>query len=157
VSNFLNHPAPRPGEDLKVPAGAPDVCFMARFPGLMDLSRESHVETNVTVWPIFSALSADNLLTICEHALAPLGRVVFVSQYPILLSSALVLSCAFLRSHGLPVATETVRYILELRGWTYVEAVSGDQSFDLSLVATFIMPCMRETSKYDSIGCQTSS
>jgi hypothetical protein len=80
-----------------VPAGAPDVCFMARFPGLMDLSRESHVETNVTVWPIFSALSADNLLTICEHALAPLGRVVFVSQYPILLSSALVLSCAFLR------------------------------------------------------------
>lgn len=51
---------------IKVSAGAPDVVFCAKMPGKMDIVNEGFVEANNTCWPLFSCLSADNLLTICE-------------------------------------------------------------------------------------------
>lgn len=86
MSQLLNTPAPRPGGAIKVSAGAPDVVFCAQMPGKMDIANEGFVESNNTCkgslcaqtmrsgadpqsstgWPLFSCLSADNLLTICE-------------------------------------------------------------------------------------------
>lgn len=74
------------------------------MPGKMNLSAEGFVESNTTCWPLFSCLSADHLLTICEVALSPMGRVIFFSRHPIMLS----------------MAVETMVYILELKGWSSV-------------------------------------
>ena len=53
------------------------------------------------MWPLFKTLSLDNILTICEIALAPNGRVLFMSRHPALLG----------------LAVETIKYFVELRGW----------------------------------------
>lgn len=76
--DFLNMPALKAGETLRVPAGMPDVNFITDFPYLMTN------DASVTLWPVFASLNADNLLTICEVALSPLGRVIVHSQYPII-------------------------------------------------------------------------
>ncbi|KAI9460585.1 DENN domain-containing protein [Lactarius psammicola] len=113
ISKILSHPAPRAGDLIKLDAsataksdsasaGGPDTSLevIARFPGGLDFGR-GLVDINFTMWPLFKALNIDNILTICELALAPTGRVLFFSRYPSMLG----------------VAVSTIKYLVELRGW----------------------------------------
>ncbi|ORY73405.1 hypothetical protein BCR35DRAFT_354095 [Leucosporidium creatinivorum] len=103
MQRVLHFPAPRVGEKIKLPVSvstARDTYFVATMPGKMDWSVGAE-EVNFAMWPVFKALHADNLLTIAEIALSPLGRVLFVSRHSIMLG----------------LAVSTFQHILELRGW----------------------------------------
>ncbi|KAJ3575632.1 hypothetical protein NP233_g967 [Leucocoprinus birnbaumii] len=105
ISKILAHPAPRAGDLIKLDAspktdGEASLEVIARFPGGLDFGR-GLVDINFTMWPLFKCLNIDNILTICEIALAPTGRILFFSRYPAMLG----------------IAVNTVRYLVELRGW----------------------------------------
>ncbi|EIN13751.1 hypothetical protein PUNSTDRAFT_59127, partial [Punctularia strigosozonata HHB-11173 SS5] len=106
ISKILSHPAPRAGELVKLDASAsndgPETSLevVARFPGGLDFGR-GLVDINFTMWPLFKCLNIDNILTICEIALAPTGRILFFSRHPSMLG----------------IAVSTVKYLVELRGW----------------------------------------
>ncbi|THH21551.1 hypothetical protein EW146_g15 [Bondarzewia mesenterica] len=115
ISKILSHPAPRAGDLIKLDASAtvktdggagpssPDTSLevIARFPGGLDFGR-GLVDINFTMWPLFKALNLDHILTICEIALAPTGRVLFFSRHPAMLG----------------IAVSTIKYLVELRGWS---------------------------------------
>ncbi|KAF9568391.1 hypothetical protein CPC08DRAFT_679274 [Agrocybe pediades] len=107
ISKILAHPAPRAGDLIKLDAspksdgGDSNLEVIARFPGGLDFGR-GLVDINFTMWPLFKALNIDNILTICEIALAPTGRVIFFSRYPAMLG----------------IAVCTIKYLVELRGWS---------------------------------------
>ena len=78
ISKILSHPAPRPGELVRLDASsAPNASgaahtgaetsleVVARFPGGLDFGR-GLVDVNFTMWPLFKCLNIDNILTICE-------------------------------------------------------------------------------------------
>lgn len=75
ISKILSHPAPRPGELIRLDASsAPNhgagqsetsLEVVARFPGGLDFGR-GLVDVNFTMWPLFKCLNIDNVLTICE-------------------------------------------------------------------------------------------
>lgn len=88
ISKILSHPAPRPGELVRLDASAaptqsssrmnnssgyssshagPETSLevVARFPGGLDFGR-GLVDVNFTMWPLFKCLNIDNILTICE-------------------------------------------------------------------------------------------
>ncbi|KAH0838307.1 DENN domain-containing protein [Lanmaoa asiatica] len=119
ISKILAHPAPRAGELIKLDASLAPIVgrssgsafggsnnedtsleVIARFPGGLDFGR-GLVDINFTMWPLFKCLNIDNVLTVCEIALAPTGRVLFFSRYPAMLG----------------VAVSTIKYLVELRGW----------------------------------------
>ncbi|KAJ7125580.1 AEX-3 domain-containing protein [Mycena crocata] len=106
ISKILAHPAPRAGDLVKLDAspqsegGDSNLEVIARFPGGLDFGR-GLVDINFTMWPLFKCLNIDNILTICEIALAPTGRVVFFSRHPAMLG----------------IAVSTIKYLVELRGW----------------------------------------
>ncbi|VDB84478.1 unnamed protein product [Peniophora sp. CBMAI 1063] len=111
ISKILSHPSPRPGDLIKLDASATppganpgpsdtSLEVIARFPGGLDFGR-GLVDINFTMWPLFKALNLDNILTICEIALAPTGRVLFFSRHPAMLG----------------IAVLTIKYLVELRGW----------------------------------------
>ncbi|KAI0308207.1 hypothetical protein B0F90DRAFT_1621067 [Multifurca ochricompacta] len=113
ISKILSHPAPRAGDLIKLDAsatakadsasaGGPDTSLevISRFPGGLDFGR-GLVDINFTMWPLFKALNIDNILTICEIALTPTGRILFFSRYPAMLG----------------IAVSTIKYLVELRGW----------------------------------------
>ncbi|KAF8622463.1 hypothetical protein AX15_006984 [Amanita polypyramis BW_CC] len=106
MSRILAHPAPRAGEIIKLDASPKNdgneasLEVIARFPGGLDFGR-GLVDINFTMWPLFKCLNIDNILTICEIALAPTGRILFFSRYPSMLG----------------VAVNTIKYLVELRGW----------------------------------------
>ncbi|GAA5870276.1 hypothetical protein JCM16303_001947 [Sporobolomyces ruberrimus] len=81
---------------LSVSEAQGDIQFVATVPGDFDWS-----VPNFPTWPFFKALHADNILSIVELALAPQGRVLFVSRHSIMLS----------------IATCTLQLIIERRGW----------------------------------------
>ncbi|KAF8898744.1 hypothetical protein BD779DRAFT_1607447 [Infundibulicybe gibba] len=83
ISKILAHPAPRAGDLIKL-----DAKVIARFPGGLDFGRGL-------------CLNIDNILTICEIALAPTGRILFFSRHPSMLG----------------IAVSTIKYLVELRGW----------------------------------------
>ncbi|TFK30441.1 DENN domain-containing protein [Coprinopsis marcescibilis] len=107
ISKILAHPAPRAGELIKLDAspksegGESSLEVIARFPGGLDFGR-GLVDINFTMWPLFKCLNIDNILTICEIALAPTGKVVFFSRFPAMLG----------------IAVNTIKYLVELRGWS---------------------------------------
>ncbi|KAF5355625.1 hypothetical protein D9756_003768 [Leucocoprinus leucothites] len=105
ISKILAHPAPRAGDLIKLDAspkndGEASLEVIARFPGGLDFGR-GLVDINFTMWPLFKCLNIDNILTICEIALAPTGRILFFSRYPAMLG----------------IAVNTIKYLVELRGW----------------------------------------
>ncbi|KAL0071973.1 hypothetical protein AAF712_000896 [Marasmius tenuissimus] len=106
ISKILAYPAPRAGELVKLDAspngdnGDGNLEVIARFPGGLDFGR-GLVDINFTMWPLFKCLNIDNILTICEIALSPTGRVLFYSRYPAMLG----------------IAVSTIKYLVELRGW----------------------------------------
>lgn len=113
ISKILSHPAPRPGELVRLDASsAPNTAghasetsleVVSRFPGGLDFGR-GLVDVNFTMWPLFKCLNIDNILTACEIALSPTGRVLFYSRHPAMLG----------------IAVLTVKYLVELRGWNGV-------------------------------------
>ncbi|KAJ7103536.1 DENN domain-containing protein [Mycena belliarum] len=106
ISKILAHPAPRAGDLIKLDASPQsdtsdsNLEVIARFPGGLDFGR-GLVDINFTMWPLFKCLNIDNILTICEIALAPTGRVIFFSRHPAMLG----------------IAVSTIKYLVELRGW----------------------------------------
>ncbi|KAF7339475.1 DENN domain-containing protein [Mycena sanguinolenta] len=105
ISKILAHPAPRAGDLIKLDASPQsgddgNLEVIARFPGGLDFGR-GLVDINFTMWPLFKCMNIDNILTICEIALAPTGRVLFFSRHPAMLG----------------IAVSTVKYLVELRGW----------------------------------------
>ncbi|KAI6133068.1 AEX-3 domain-containing protein [Pisolithus croceorrhizus] len=102
ISKILAHPAPRAGELIKL-----DASLLPSFLPLSHVSRAGFdfgrglVDINFTMWPLFKALNIDNILTCCEIALAPTGRILFYSRHPAMLGTAV----------------STVKYLVELRGW----------------------------------------
>ncbi|BGP12761.1 hypothetical protein JCM10213v2_000678 [Rhodosporidiobolus nylandii] len=104
MERILNTPAPKPGEKVVLPVSAAsnktDTFFVATMPGKINW-RSASLGHNFPLWPLFASLHADNLLTIAELALAPFGRVLFVSR----------------NSFMIGLATLTFQTILELRGW----------------------------------------
>ncbi|KAJ7786304.1 hypothetical protein B0H16DRAFT_1489998 [Mycena metata] len=104
ISKILAHPAPRAGDLIKLDASPQndggELEVIARFPGGLDFGR-GLVDINFTMWPLFKCLNIDNILTICEIALAPTGRVIFFSRHPAMLG----------------IAVSTIKYLVELRGW----------------------------------------
>ncbi|KAK7058963.1 hypothetical protein VNI00_001587 [Paramarasmius palmivorus] len=107
ISKILAYPAPRAGELVRLDAspkndrdGEGSLEVIARFPGGLDFGR-GLVDINFTMWPLFKCLNIDNILTICEIALSPTGRVLFFSRYPAMLG----------------IAVSTIKYLVELRGW----------------------------------------
>ncbi|KAF9526486.1 AEX-3 domain-containing protein [Crepidotus variabilis] len=106
ISKILAHPAPRPGEVIRLDASPKhdgsdsNLEVIARFPGGLDFGR-GLVDVNFTMWPLFKCLNIDNILTICEIALAPTGKILFFSRYPAMLG----------------IAVSTIKYLVELRGW----------------------------------------
>ncbi|KAJ7169903.1 DENN domain-containing protein [Mycena filopes] len=104
ISKILAHPAPRAGDLIKLDASPQsdggELEVIARFPGGLDFGR-GLVDINFTMWPLFKCLNIDNILTICEIALAPTGRVIFFSRHPAMLG----------------IAVKTIQYLVELRGW----------------------------------------
>ncbi|PCH33648.1 hypothetical protein WOLCODRAFT_112226 [Wolfiporia cocos MD-104 SS10] len=110
IGKILAHPAPRPGELVRLDASAAAgthaetaLEVVARFPGGLDFGR-GLVDVNFTMWPLFKCLNIDNILTVCEIALAPTGRVLFYSRHPAMLG----------------IAVHTIKYLVELRGWSGV-------------------------------------
>ncbi|KAG2350349.1 hypothetical protein BDR05DRAFT_899202 [Suillus weaverae] len=116
ISKILAHPAPRAGDLIKLDASSTPISsthstspqtddtnleVIARFPGGLDFGR-GLVDINFTMWPLFKCLNIDNILTICEIALAPTGRILFYSRHPAMLG----------------IAVCTIKYLVELRGWS---------------------------------------
>lgn len=100
MSTILAKPAPRLGTMTIVESPDKDLAFSCVFPGALEWGT-GLIGHNVTMWPLFRTLSLSNILTICEIALAPNGRVLFHSRHPALLG----------------LAVETIKYLVELRGW----------------------------------------
>ncbi|KAL6309956.1 AEX-3 domain-containing protein [Sparassis latifolia] len=131
ISKILSHPAPRPGELVRLDASSAPIPLslaggphghtetslevVARFPGGLDFGR-GLVDVNFTMWPLFKCLNIDNILTICEIALAPTGRILFFSRHPAILG----------------IAVLTIKYLVELRGWNGV-ALSSVHSRDAKI------------------------
>lgn len=100
MSTILRHPAPRLGEEISVGSPEKDLSFHCTFPGAVEWGT-GLIGIDFTMWPLFSTLSLDNILTICEIALGHNGRILFVSSNPALLG----------------MAVETLRYLVEQSGW----------------------------------------
>ncbi|GAC97631.1 hypothetical protein PHSY_005217 [Pseudozyma hubeiensis SY62] len=100
MAAILRHPAPRIGETFRLKSPDEDLSFVCTFPGAYDWGR-GLLGIDFSMWPLFKTLSIDNVLTICEIALAPAGRVLFMSRHPALMG----------------MAVETVKYLIELCGW----------------------------------------
>ncbi|PSS37752.1 hypothetical protein PHLCEN_2v445 [Hermanssonia centrifuga] len=120
ISKILSHPAPRPGELVRLDASSAtngasgsgsetSLEVVSRFPGGLDFGR-GLVDVNFTMWPLFKSpygfLSSKTLRTanIVKIALSPTGRILFFSRHPAMLS----------------IAVMTIRYLVELRGWNGV-------------------------------------
>ncbi|KAK0521402.1 Protein N-terminal and lysine N-methyltransferase efm7 [Tilletia horrida] len=100
MSHILRQPAPRLGETFRVESPDDDVSFVCTFPGALEWGR-GLIGVDFTMWPLFKTLSIDHILTVCEIALTPTGKVLFHSRHPALLG----------------LAVETIKYLIELRGW----------------------------------------
>ncbi|KAJ1311501.1 hypothetical protein OPQ81_009988 [Rhizoctonia solani] len=105
ISKILEFPAPRAGDVIKLdasPANETETLeVVCRFPGGLDFGK-GLVDVNFTMWPLFRCLNLDNILTICEIALSPTGRILFLSRHPAMLG----------------IAVSTIRYLVEMRGWS---------------------------------------
>ncbi|GAA5887585.1 hypothetical protein JCM6882_001460 [Rhodosporidiobolus microsporus] len=105
MERVLSTTSPRQGEEVRLPVSVGekqrDTFFVATMPGEIDWVTGTSLQHDFPLWPVFQALHADNLLTIAELALAPLGRVIFLSRNSLMLG----------------LATLTFQAILEPRGW----------------------------------------
>ena len=105
IAKILSFGAPKSGDFIKLDASPKDADgsleMICRMPGGLDFGK-GLLDVNFQMWPLFTCLSLDNILTICEIALSPTGRILFVSKHPAMLG----------------VAVSTIKYLVELRGWS---------------------------------------
>lgn len=100
---LLNLEAPGVGAPLELPIGMSnddEVVIEATMPGALDFEKGT-TKVDFQLWPLFQALDLDHILTCVEVALSNFGRVIFCSRHPAMIGSAV----------------ETLKYIVELRGW----------------------------------------
>lgn len=69
------------------------------------------------MWPLFKCLNIDNILNICEIALAPTGRILFFSRHPAMLGVRSTIYGHKLKLIVRQIAVATIKYLVELRGW----------------------------------------
>jgi hypothetical protein len=104
IFNLLNSEAPRPGDLFRLPIGLTpedEVSIEAVMPGALDFDKGT-IKVDFQLWPLFQALDIDHILTCIEVALSNSGRIIFCSRHPAMLGAAV----------------ETLKYIVELRGWS---------------------------------------
>ncbi|BGP28915.1 hypothetical protein JCM10296v2_000651 [Rhodotorula toruloides] len=101
---LLNKPAPRAGERIVVPISLEeeheDTTFVAVMPGEIDWATGSLRQLHLPIWPVFKALHLDNILTIAELALAPFGKIAFVSRHDLLLDLSVYVFQQILEGQG---------------------------------------------------------
>ncbi|KAL1406980.1 hypothetical protein Q8F55_006393 [Vanrija albida] len=103
IFSLLNTDAPRAGDPFRLPIGTnseDEVAIEATMPGALDFEIRT-VKVDFQMWPLFQALDIDHILTCVEVALTNSGRVIFCSRHPGMLGTAV----------------DTLKYIVELRGW----------------------------------------
>lgn len=103
IFSLLNTDAPRAGDPFRLPIGTStedEVAIEATMPGALDFEIRT-VKVDFQMWPLFQALDIDHILTCVEVALTNSGRVIFCSRHPGMLGTAV----------------DTLKYIVELRGW----------------------------------------
>ncbi|TXT13185.1 hypothetical protein VHUM_01586 [Vanrija humicola] len=103
IFTLLNTDAPRAGDPFRLPIGTTpedEVTIEATMPGALDYEIRT-VKVDFQMWPLFQALDVDHILTCVEVALTNSGRVIFCSRHPGMLGTAV----------------DTLKYIVELRGW----------------------------------------
>ncbi|ORY21289.1 AEX-3 domain-domain-containing protein [Naematelia encephala] len=104
VCKLLNHETPRPGElyRLTLSNGLDErVTIEATMPGALDFER-GLVKVDFQMWPFFQAVDIDHILICVDVALSNSGRIIFCSKHPAMLN----------------LAVNTMKYIVELRGWS---------------------------------------
>ncbi|BGP04842.1 hypothetical protein JCM10049v2_000644 [Rhodotorula toruloides] len=101
---LLSSPAPRAGERIVVPISLEeehaDTTFVANMPGEIDWATGSLRQLHLPIWPVFKALHLDNMLTIAELALAPFGKIAFVSRHDLLLDLSVYVFQQILEGQG---------------------------------------------------------
>ncbi|BGO96699.1 hypothetical protein JCM10021v2_000333 [Rhodotorula toruloides] len=101
---LLSSPAPRAGERIVVPISLEeeheDTTFVAVMPGQIDWATGSLRQLHLPIWPVFKALHLDNMLTIAELALAPFGKMAFVSRHDLLLDLSVYVFQQILEGQG---------------------------------------------------------
>jgi hypothetical protein len=100
---LLNSEAPRPGDLFRLPIGLTaedEVTIEAVMPGALDFDKGT-IKVDFQLWPLFQALDIEHIMTCIEVALSNSGRIIFCSRHPAMLGTAV----------------ETLKYIVELRGW----------------------------------------
>ena len=86
---------------IKVGAKAKDeIVIKAHMPGAVDFEK-GIVKVDYQLWPFFQAIDLDHILVCIEVAMSQTGRVIFTSRH----------------THMLSVVVNTLRYILDMRGW----------------------------------------
>lgn len=115
ILRVLNTATPRPGDLFRLRVGKTlqdEIAIESRMPGAVDFEK-GIVKVDYQLWPFFQAIDIDHILVslevVCvgeaaadiQVAMSQMGRVIFTSRYP----------------HMLSVAVNTLRYVLEMRGW----------------------------------------
>lgn len=103
IFTLLNSEAPRPGDLFRLPIGSnseDEVTIEATLPGALDFDKGT-IKVDFQLWPLFQALDIDHIMICVDVALTNSGRIIFCSRHPAMLGTAV----------------ETLKYIVELRGW----------------------------------------
>lgn len=144
IFTLLNSDAPRPGDLFRLPIGTPtdeEVTIEASMPGAIDFEKGT-TKVDFQMWPLFQALDLDHILTSIEVALTCSGRVVFCSRHPAMLGSAV----------------ETLKYIVELRGWDGIALQNihiRDVTFMIEDPGPYIIVSIRQELDADKQGLST--
>ncbi|KAI1175166.1 AEX-3 domain protein [Nemania sp. FL0916] len=109
VSRILSFPAPRLNDLVRIDMKDYALCY--QFP-----SSPTGFQ-NFAMWPLWSCLSIPNIVGVIEAAMSPTRRIIFVSHYPAMLTTA----------------AETVRFCVRVYEWSglYVPVVHARHAKDL--------------------------
>ncbi|GAP83709.1 putative denn domain-containing protein [Rosellinia necatrix] len=109
VSRILSFPAPRLNDLVRIDMKDYALCY--QFP-----SSPTGFQ-NFAMWPLWSCLSVPNIVGVIEAAMSPTRRIIFVSHYPAMLTTA----------------AETIRFCVRVYEWSglYVPVVHARHAKDL--------------------------
>ncbi|MCJ1311917.1 hypothetical protein MMC25_005590 [Agyrium rufum] len=94
VSRILSFPAPRLNDLVRIDMKDYALCY--QFP-----SSPTGFQ-NFSMWPLFTCLSIPNIVGVIEAAVSPTRRIIFVSHYPAMLTTA----------------AETIRFCVRVYEWS---------------------------------------
>ncbi|KAI0593814.1 DENN domain-containing protein [Biscogniauxia sp. FL1348] len=109
VSRILSFPAPRLNDLVRIDMKDYALCY--QFP-----SSPTGFQ-NFAMWPLWTCLSVPNIVGVIEAAISPTRRIIFVSHYPAMLTTA----------------AETVRFCVRVYEWSglYVPVVHARHAKEL--------------------------